>query len=101
MHVINLQKLMTEIYRSMNYLNPLLVWEFHEKKYVTYDLRIQNHCKVPQIKTQGYGQESLFFRGTFLWNTVDVTVKNLPALAAFKKRIKDWAGDKCTCNICR
>ena len=39
-HVTNLQKLMTEIYKSMNHLNPLLVWEFHEKKHVTYDLRI-------------------------------------------------------------
>ena len=41
-HVRNLQKLMTEIYKSMNQLNPSLVWEFHEKKHVTYDLRIQN-----------------------------------------------------------
>ena len=27
-HAINLQKLMTEIFRSMNRLNPPLVWEF-------------------------------------------------------------------------
>ena len=100
-HVRNLQKLLTEIYKSMNHLNPSLVWEFHEKKHVTYDLRIQNLCKLPQIKTQGYGQESLSFRGSFLWNTLDDTIKNQPTLAAFKKRIKDWAGDKCTCKICR
>ena len=100
-HVRNLQKLMTEIYKSMNQLNPSLVWEFHEKKHVAYDLRIQNLCKLPKIKTQVYGQESLSFRGSFLWNTLDDTVKNQPTLAAFKKRIKDWAGDKCTCKICR
>ena len=40
-HVRNLQKLMTEIYKSMNQLNPSLVWEFHAKKHVTYDLRIK------------------------------------------------------------
>ena len=56
-HVRNLQKLMREIYKSMNQLNPSLVWEFHEKKHVTYDLRIQNICKLPKIKTQGFGQE--------------------------------------------
>ena len=100
-HARNLQKLMTEIYKSMNQLNPSLVWEFHEKKHVTYDLRIKNLCKLPQIKTQGYGQESLSFRGSFLWNTLDDTIKNQPTLTAFKKRIKDWAGDKCTCKICR
>ena len=54
---------MTEIYKSMNHLNPSLVWEFHEKKHVTYDLRIKNLCKLPQTKTEGYGQESLSFRG--------------------------------------
>ena len=40
-HVKNLQKLMTEIY--------------NEKKHVSYNLRIKNVCKMPQIKTQGYG----------------------------------------------
>ena len=92
---------MTEIYKSMNKLNPSLVWEFHEKKHETYDLRIQNLCKLPEIKTQGYGQESLSFGRSFLWNTLDDTIKNQPTLTAFKKRIKDWAGDKCTCRICR
>ena len=48
-HVRNLQKLMTEIYKSMNQLT--LVLEFHEKKHVTYDLRMQNLCKLPKIKT--------------------------------------------------
>ena len=41
-HVQNLQKLMTEIYKSFNNMNPSTVWEFHEKKYVAYDLRKKN-----------------------------------------------------------
>ena len=44
-HVRNLQKLMTGIYKSMNQLNPSLIWEFHEKKDVSYNLRIQNLWK--------------------------------------------------------
>ena len=65
-HVKNLQKLMTEIYKSMNHLNPSLVWEFHEKKHVMYNLRIQNLCKLPTIKTLNFGLESLSFRGSIL-----------------------------------
>ena len=38
--VNNLQKIMIEIFKSMNGLNPPLVWEFHERKHVTYNLRI-------------------------------------------------------------
>ena len=44
---------------------------------------------------------SLSFRGSILWNALDDSVKNEPTLSAFKKRIKNWAGDKCTCKICR
>ena len=36
-----------------------------------------------------------------LWYTLDDSVKNEPTLSAFKKRIKDWAGDKRTSEICR
>ena len=71
LYASNLQILMTEVYKCMNHVNPSLVWEFHQKKHVTYDIRIQNHCKLPQLKTQGYGQDPLSFRGSFLWNTLD------------------------------
>ena len=40
-NVRNLQKLMTDTYKSMNHLNPSLLWEFHEKKHVGCNLRIQ------------------------------------------------------------
>ena len=54
-HVNNMQKLMIEIFKTMNGLNPPLVWEFHERKHVTYNLRIQNLCKLPPIKTMNFG----------------------------------------------
>ena len=69
-------------------VNPSLIWEFHEKKDVSYNLRIQNLCKLPQIKKQGYGQESLSFGGSILWNTVDDSVKKEPTLLAFKRGSK-------------
>ena len=100
LHVRNLQKLMTEIYKSMNHLNPPLIWEFHDKKHVNYMIRIQNLCKLPQINTQSYGQESLSFRRSILWNTLDDSVKNEPTLSEFKTKIKNLAWDKCTCKIC-
>ena len=38
-HIKNLQKLMTEIYMSLNNMNPWTVWEFHDMKCVAHDLR--------------------------------------------------------------
>ena len=89
-HVQNLQKLMTEIYMLLNNMNPSIVWEFHEKKHVAYDLRKKNLCKLPKAKTTSYGVESLSFR-SFLWNTLDDNVKQEPALARFKNKIRNWA----------
>ena len=100
-HIKNLQKLMTEIHKSMNHLNPSIVWKLHEKKPITYNLTIQNLSKLPTIKTLGFGLDSLSFRGSFLWNTLNDSIKQVPTLSRFKKRIKDWTADRCTCKICR
>ena len=75
-HAKNLQKLLIEIYKSINHLSPSLVWEFHEKKCVEYNLRTENLCKLPTIKSTSFGLESLSFRGSFLWNTLDGSIKN-------------------------
>ena len=63
---------MTEIYMTLNNMNPSIVWEYHEKKYVAYDLRKNNLLKA---KTTSYGAESLSFKGSFLSNTLDDNVK--------------------------
>ena len=66
--------------------------KFHEKKHATYDLRMQNLCKLPEIKTQGYGQESLSVRGRFFWNNLvlDNTIENLPAFTASMGGSRTW-----------
>ena len=77
-----------DIYKSMNHLNPSIVWEFHEKKRTTYNLRIKNLCKLPTIKTLGFGLNSLSFRCSFLCNTLDDSIKQVPTLSRFKKGSK-------------
>ena len=66
---------MIEIFKTMNGLNLPLVWEFHERRNVTYNLRIQKLCKLPPIKTMSFGLDSVSFRGSFLWNTLDGDIK--------------------------
>ena len=100
-HVRNLQKLMIEIYKITNHLSPSLVWEFHEKKHVEYNLRTKSLCKLPTIRSTSFGLESLSFRGSFLWNTLNDSIENEQTLLAFKKKIKNWFGKEYTCRICR
>ena len=50
MHIKNLQKLMTEIYKSMNHLNPSIVWEFHEKKPIMYNLKYKTCVSCQELR---------------------------------------------------
>ena len=65
-----------------------LLYEFHEKKHVTYNLRMQNLCELPEIRKKVFGEESLSFRGNFLWNALDDSAKNEPIFSAFRRRTK-------------
>ena len=62
-----------------------------ERKEITYDLRTKDLCKLPMTKKR-YGSESLSFRGSLLWNTLNDKIKQSLTLAAFKNqnKIMDW-----------
>ena len=65
-HKKNLQRLMVEIYKTINHLNPAYMWE----KDVPYNLRSKELCKIPFVNSQRYGISSLSFRGSLLWNAL-------------------------------
>ena len=43
----HLQKLMTEVYKSLNQESPSFVGEFFVQRELTYDLRIKNTLQIP------------------------------------------------------
>ena len=99
-HTKNLQNLMVEIYKLFNQLNPEYMWEFFIKKDVPYNLRTKELCKLPLVSSQRYGFNSLSFRGSLLWNTLNDELKLTSSLKKFKKGISNWNGRSCTCYIC-
>ena len=56
-------------------------------------------CKLPSVSSQRYGLNSLSFRGSLLWNTIDDEIKLSPSLEVFKKKVRSWNGISCTCFI--
>ena len=99
-HTKNLRNLMVEIYKSFNQLNPEYMWEFFIKKDVPYNLRTKELCKLPLVSSQRYGFNSLSFRGSLLWNTLNDELKLTSSIIKFKKGISSWNGRSCTCYIC-
>ena len=58
-HQINLQNLMTGIYKTTNQINPPYIWEFFVEKEIPYNLRTKVLCRLPQVQTNRYGPNSL------------------------------------------
>ena len=61
-HKRNLQKLMVEVYKTLNHLKPPYMWDLFTKKVVEYDFRIKILCKLPPAKSQRFGTNSLKFK---------------------------------------
>ena len=100
-HTKNLQKLIAEVYISLNQESPSFMGEFFVQRELTYDLQIKNTIQIPSTKTISFGIKSLAFGGSTLWNSMPDTIKSVENVFRFKKGIKAWNGDKCSCNICK
>ena len=90
---------MLEIYKCLNSENPSCMWNIFQTKDVAYNLRTQNLLQLPSTNTLSYGNDSLSFRGAVLWNTLSDSIKCLATSASFKRSIKEWKGDNCSCKI--
>ena len=99
-HCSNLQKLMIEIYECTNYIGPLVLTEFFTTKEISYAFRIKN-LQIPKVKTSSYGQSSLSFRGSILWNTLSDNIKSAQNIEGFKTMIRNWKGESCSFSICK
>ena len=100
-HTKNLQKFMTEIYKSLNHESPSFVGEFFVQRELTYHLRIKNTLQIPPTKTISFGINLLTLRGSILWYALPDTMKSAENVVRFKKGIRAWNGDKFSCNICK
>ena len=85
-HKKNLQKLMVEIYRTINHLNPPYMWDIFTNKLVEYDLRTKILCKLPPAKSQRFCTNSLKFKGSLLWNSLSDEIKTARSLVIFKQK---------------
>ena len=54
-HKKNLERLIVEIYKTINHLNPAYMWEFFIEKDVLYNLRSNELCTIPSVNSQRYG----------------------------------------------
>ena len=96
-HQKHLRFFATEIYKSLNSLNPEFMKDFFPFKNTSYNFRKGNLL----AKSTYFGTNSLLFRGSLLWNSLPVTIKNKKSLDEFKSKLKSFGNIDCNCVICR
>ena len=84
-HIINLQVLMTEIYKTINNLNPAFMSTIFKEKKTSYQLRNNNLLKIPKPSSTKFGYRSISFRGAIMWNKLPESIKNAENLHTLKK----------------
>ena len=64
-------------------------------------MRNSKYFLKPKINTVKYGEISLQYLGTKLWDQLPRNIQELVNIEEFKIFIKTWRPKKCPCEICK
>ena len=87
-HVKNIQKLTTEMFKVFKNLSPPIVADLFEVRQNNYNLKHRSYFSIPNFKSVYHGSESLKNLGPRIWNLVPDTLKQLDDINSFKTEIK-------------
>ena len=97
-HNRNLERLATEIYKTINHMNPTFMDEIFQVTETPYNLR-STSFKQKKPNTVIYGLDAISYRCNHLWNSIRLKIRTADNLGIFKTKIKqiDLA---CNCKLC-
>ena len=100
-HHRNLQKLVTEMYKVKNNLSPSIMNHVFEEQHIPYGLRNDRTWASSNIRTVYNGTETISFRGPKTWQLLPDNIKESKSLYDFKKKVRKWKPEGCTCRLCK
>ena len=100
-HQKNVQLLMTEMFKTINNLNPSFMDEIFLKRSVRYNLKNTNTFLLPMVHTVNCGTETIRYRGQRIWHYLPQEIKDSNSVQQFKNKIKYWTNEDCDCRLCR
>ena len=86
-HEKNMQLLMTEMFKTINNLNPSFMNEIFIQRTPPYDLRNTNTFLLPRVHTVNYGTETVRYRGQRIWRSLPQEIKDTGSVQQFKNKI--------------
>ena len=96
-----MQLLMTEMFKTLNNLNPRFMNEIFLQRCAPYNLRNTNTFLLPKVHTVNYGTEAVRSRGQRIWDSLPQEIKNANSVQQFKNQIKFWKNGDCDCRLCK
>ena len=97
-HRKNLELLLIEMYKSINSINPVFMWDIFPTVNSKYALRSGHNVKIPSSAST-MGTKSFVFRGALAWNHLDKRIKEAKSPLDFINALKNEP-IYCHCKIC-
>ena len=99
-HHRNIQYLAMEMYKVVHGLTIGTLAEFFTRNQSDGPyLRSESDFKQPQVRTELKGKNSIRYLGPLIWNSVPIEIKNTESFEDFKRLIKKWKPENCTCRF--
>ena len=89
---LRINRMLTEIFKTINGINPSYLNEIFKIKDVPYGLRDNSRMDQPLRKKTNFGLRSVTYVGSKIWNSLPSNIKNADELAEFKLALRDWSG---------
>ena len=100
LHIRRIKYIATEVFKSLNNLNPPFMKEMFDIKETSHDLRDSNLVFQPKFRKITYGKNTFKYYGAHIWNILPSEVKKCTSLDNFKFLLKSWDGPRCQCTMC-
>ena len=100
LHLRRLKTIATEVFKSLNGLNPQFMKELFKVNDISYGLRDETILTQPKFKKITYGYNTFSYYGAHLWNKLPRNLKGGISLHSFKTIISKWEGPNCNCTLC-
>ena len=77
------------------------MFKLHPNTLYSEGLKSDNKLQVPTVRTVSYGERSLAYFASKVWDLVPAEIKQAPSLGEFKTRIREWRPSNCSCKLCQ
>ena len=100
-HDRNIQQLALKMYKVTKGLAPTAISSLFLQCSNNRHTRSQSNFSVPQVNTVDFGQNSIRYLGTLIWNSFATVLRNVESFVEFKSLIENWKPSNCPCRLCK